>query len=360
MKKKKRVLLGMSGGVDSSVAALMLKKRGYDVIGITMQLLPKEDIQSSACCNLSAIHDAKRVCHSLNIVHYTLNIRENFKKKVIDYFVDGYTKGTTPNPCVECNRHIKFDELQTKAKELEVDFVATGHYCKKTYRPKHQIYSLKKAKDAHKDQTYFLYMLSSEQLKTTLFPLGNLLKSEVRQIAAAHGLINANKPESQEICFVPGSYKDFINKQLENNPLPKGEVVDVTGAVLGYHQGIHTVTIGQRKGLQISHPEPLYVLKIDPIYHRVTVGKKDDLTCTVIQLVQTTLVNPNETLLQRSFQMKIRYNMTPFMATVISQDPLRQCLTLELSTPQSFVTPGQSGVLYDKDRVVGGGIITLA
>ncbi len=356
MARKKRVLVGMSGGVDSSVAAALLQKRGYEVIGITMQMLPKDKQDLSACCNLNAVNDAKKVAGKLKIPHYTLNIRDTFQHKVIDHFVNSYLEGYTPNPCVECNRHIKFDELYQKAKELEADFVATGHYVKRTYSAQKKQFLLKKAKDTTKDQSYFLYMIDSHKLDYILFPLGGFLKPEIRRMAEDFGLINAQKPDSQEICFVTGrSYRDFIDEQLQGKQVKSGEIIDTSGKILGFHQGIHTVTIGQRKGLGISSPEPLYVYKIDAIHNRVMVGKKGELNSSDLKIRQTVLVNPSENLVGRKFHMKSRYNMTPFQAIVTAQEG--EFVSIHMPVAQEFITPGQSGVLYDKDRVVGGGII---
>lgn len=354
-KVKKRVIVGMSGGVDSSVTAALLKQRGYDVIGITFQMLPEEK-KESACCNIHTITDAKRVCHKLNIPHYTINIRDTFQKNVIAPFVKNYLNGLTPNPCVECNRHIKFDELERHAKDLGADYVATGHYCKRTYSAKTQTYYLKKAKDSHKDQTYFLYMLTHQRLATTLFPLGNLLKTEIRALAHRFDLINADRPESQDICFVTGnSYKETIEKEAPELLPPPGDIVTLDGKVLGQHKGIHTVTIGQRKGLGIAAPEPLYVLKINPTTHTVTVGGKDDIITKIIHIQNFSAVVPHFNLTGKTFDVKSRYNMTPFKAKVIHHSPEK--LSLECKLGQTFVTPGQSAVLYDKDWVVGGGII---
>jgi tRNA-uridine 2-sulfurtransferase len=353
---KPRVLVGMSGGVDSSVAAALLKRRGYDVIGITFQMMPHEEKEVSACCNIHTISDAKRVSATLAIPHYTINIREHFQDKVISPFVNSYLQGVTPNPCVECNRHIKFDELEVKAKELGADFVATGHYCQRIFNPHSGLYQLNKAKDIKKDQTYFLYMLTSEQLSRTLFPLGRLIKPQIRELAHRFGLINANRPESMDICFVTGnSYKQVVEREAVDRLPPHGDVIDTTGRILGRHRGIHTVTIGQRKGLGIAHSEPLYVIKIDPVFNTVTLGKRDDVVTKKIAVTELTLVNPNDNILGRTFDVKTRYNMIPFRATVIehSGDTIR----LHSRLGQSFVTPGQSCVLYFGNRVIGGGII---
>ncbi len=357
MKQKKRVLVGMSGGVDSSVTAALLKKRGYDVIGITMQLLSKEEEHESACCNIDAITDAKRVAHHLKIPHYTLNIRDEFKHHVIDYFVNEYLIGQTPNPCVECNRHIKFDALFQKSKELDADYVATGHYCKITKNNKTGKLYLNKAFDLTKDQSYFLYMLQSDQLKKTLFPLGNYTKTRIREMAESFGLLNAKKSDSQDICFVTrGGYSDFIDKHI-NKPVRPGNIIDKDGKVLGEHKGIHHYTIGQKKGLSLPFPAPLYVIKINARDNTLIVGQKEDLQDTIIKLSTVTLVNPNDSILGHTFDIKTRSQMIAFKATIIEQTPTT--LTLHTSTPQHCLSPGQSGVLYLKNRVIGGGIITL-
>ena len=355
-KKKKRVLLGMSGGVDSSVCALLLKKRGYDVIGITLQLLPKDNEKQSACCNLNSINDAKRVAARLNIPHYTLNIRDNFKKRVIDYFVDSYLQGDTPNPCVECNRYIKFDELKKKADELGAEYIATGHYCKRTVSKDGKLFNLKKAKDPRKDQTYFLYMVDSPQLEYTLFPLGGYTKAEIREIAEKNNLINAKKPDSQEICFVTqGNYKNFIQSQIEDRQVKHGDIVNTKGEVLGQHTGLYQYTIGQRKGLGIASQEPLYVIDVNVIKNHVIVGGKDDLLHHTMKIETLSLVNPNEDILGKTFDIKTRYQMTPFRGRVVEQN--NDCVTVKMTVPQGQLSPGQSAVFYKQDRVVGGGII---
>ncbi|RAP33846.1 tRNA 2-thiouridine(34) synthase MnmA [Candidatus Marinamargulisbacteria bacterium SCGC AG-410-N11] len=356
MKRKKRVIVGMSGGVDSSVTAALLKKRGYDVIGITMQLLQKDSEKLSACCNLSSINDAKRVAHALKIPHYTINCRSNFQQKVIDYFINDYLLGYTPNPCVECNRYIKFDELYSKMKDLDADYVATGHYCKITSNPNKTRFFLKKAKDHSKDQSYFLYMMQSSQLKSILFPLGNYLKSEIRKMAQDLKFVNANKQDSQEICFVTkGSYRQFIEDNVSANQLRAGHITDINGKILGQHDGIHRFTIGQRRGIPIQSNVPYYVIKINAKTNTVIVGQKGDLHQSSVKLHTFTLVNHDESIIGKTFNIKSRYQMVPFKATVLDYQDNQ--VILKSHTPQQFVTPGQSGVLYQNDRVVGGGII---
>tara|TARA_A100001015_G_scaffold36652_1_gene40391 strand:+ start:506 stop:1591 length:1086 start_codon:yes stop_codon:yes gene_type:complete len=352
---KKRVIVGMSGGVDSSVTAAILKERGFDVIGITMQLLPFEEQKVSACCNLGAVDDARRVCASLNIPHYVINSREIFKERVIDPFVATYSEGKTPNPCVECNRFIKFDELMKRADALDAYYIATGHYCKITKSRNSDERFLKAANDQGKDQSYFLYMLNQSTLKRLLFPLGKYTKSEIRQKAERLGLINATKKDSQEICFVSKtSYREFVQDRISASDLKSGLIRHTNGDVLGEHSGIHQFTIGQRKGLNVSYKHPLYVHRIDAITHDVIVGDSASVPSKFVQLHTVTSVS-NEKLPSQWLDIKLRYLMIPIRGRVV--DHQNEHATIELKTPKSFVTPGQSCVFYSGDRILGGGVI---
>ena len=352
----KRVIIGMSGGVDSSVAAALLKEQGYEVIGITLQLLAQDTERESACCNVGSICDAKQVAHRLGIPHYTINSRDVFEDKVIDHFVSQYLNGFTPNPCVECNRHIKFDELRQKAKELNADYVATGHYCRRVYDETSQTYHLKKGRDENKDQSYFLYMLTNHDLQDILFPLGDFTKAEIRQKAKDLNLINADKPESQEICFVTQkSYRNFIEERLDGKLPPHGDIIGKDGEVLGQHKGLYHYTVGQRRGLNLPSQVPLFVLKINPDNNTILVGPKDDLKQKELSLSQFSLVNEKADVIGEEFGIKLRYQMQDMWGRLLSVSG--STAIVEIPTSHSFVAGGQSCVIYDQDRVIGGGII---
>jgi tRNA-specific 2-thiouridylase len=351
---KKSVIVGMSGGVDSSVCAAILKSRGYRVIGMTMQLL--DDAHASRCCNVSDVTDAKRVCAQLGIPHYTLNTKTLFKDSVIDPFIRSYLNGETPNPCVNCNRFIKFDALLEKANALGIDYVATGHYCKKTYSNKTKTYRLNQAADDQKDQTYFLYMLNQATLSRVLFPLGGYTKTEIRRIAQHHGLITANKKESQDICFVQ-NYKPFVEKHSDPADRKPGSIVDTTGRYLGDHQGLYLYTVGQRRGLNLGTEVPYYVIELDTDTNRVIVDTQPAMSVQTISLHTVSFMNPNEPIHAQTYSIKTRYQMPPILGTVQTYDPASATAVIQLNTPTHATANGQSLVLYDKNRVVGGGII---
>ena len=355
MKRKKRVIIGMSGGVDSSVAAALLKKRGYEVIGMTLQLLEKDKQEQSACCNLSSVNDAKRVAYQLKIPHYIIDIRQDFQEKVIQNFINQYHNGQTPNPCVECNRHIKFDHILKKASEIGFDLMATGHYCIRRKAPKKNIYHLYKGNDEKKDQSYFLYMLTQEQLKRTVFPLGGYTKPKIRELAKQLNLVNAQKKESQEICFVPKDYKKYVESHSDTSQL-KGNIELEDGTVIGTHPGIHHYTIGQSKGLGLSHHERLFVLKIIGQDKTVVVGPKEKLFRYNFTILKPSWIGnaPNT---NDIFDLKVRYQMTSIKAKIKSEGENQ--VQIESNHPISSISPGQSAVLYQNNRVVGGGIVSI-
>ena len=348
----KRVLVAMSGGVDSSVAAAVLKERGYDVIGVTMQLWDNSAEKSSgSCCSIEDIHDARRVAYQLDIPHYVVNLKEAFSRHVIDYFVNSYLKGETPNPCLKCNEHLKFDILLRKACELEADYLATGHYAR-ILNDGEGSYHLLKGVDTSKDQSYFLFTLGQKELKRLLFPLGDITKAEVRDIAGKKGLKVADKGESQEICFVPdGDYSAFLSARTDD--FTSGEIVDADGNVLGRHEGIHRFTVGQRRGIGISANKPLYVTAIDKGAGRITVGSKEELLSNGLEAQFVNLVNPEEGFPDRAV-CKIRYRHPGAESSVVFEDGL---LRIYFKEPQGAVAPGQAAVLYNGDEVVGGGWI---
>ncbi len=352
---KKRVLVGMSGGVDSSVTAHLLKQQGYEVIGVTMKVWPQDCISRAEdkCCGPSAIADARSVAHRLGVPHYVVDEANEFEKLVINYFSSEYQAGRTPNPCVMCNELLKFGNLWNKAKALGADYIATGHYAIIEHNPDGVV--LRKGRDDRKDQSYFLFSLRAEQLGRALTPLGGMTKPEIRDIAREIGLKVADKPDSQEICFVPGNdYKAFLKSHMGESEFHRGGLYDTTGKFLGEHEGIEMFTIGQRKGLPGGSPTPRYVVDIDPETSRVIVGGEEDLICEEFEVDRVNWLVPTDAI-PETVSVKIRY---AHPGTPASVEPFgNQKARVKLPTPQRAVTPGQAAVFYDGDKVVGGGWI---
>lgn len=353
----KRVLLGMSGGVDSSVSAILLKEAGYKVIGATMELWQDEkNNQESGCCSFSAVYDAKRVCDMLEIPHYTLNYKQEFKEHVIDDFIGCYKCGKTPNPCIECNKHMKFDLFYRKALELGCDYVSTGHYAKTEFSEEYNQYVLKKSSAEKKDQTYFLYGIPKEIIPKMIFPLENYKdKSEIRQIAEKYNLMVAKKPDSQEVCFIPDNdYSKFLIDNLDELPT-KGNIVTTKGEILGKHKGLIYYTVGQRKGLGISYKEPLYVIKLDTKKNQAVVGTEEELYSKDLYANELNFLLFDTLKEAIKVKAKIRYRAKEADAIVKPID--ENTVKVEFIEPQRAITPGQSVVFYQDDIVVGGGKI---
>lgn len=356
---KKKVMLGMSGGVDSSVAAAVLLKEGYDVIGATMQIWPDMDEErqkrEGGCCSLSAVDDARRVANKLGIPYYVLNFKSVFEEKVIDYFKDEYLKGRTPNPCIACNRHVKWEAMLGKAVSMGIDYVATGHYARVEYDDARKRYLLKKSATDKKDQTYALYNLTQEQLSHTLMPIGAYTKDRVRELARELGLTVASKPDSQEICFVEDNdYGRFIAENTENAVLP-GDFTDNEGNVLGRHKGIVHYTVGQRKGLGIAFGRPMFVLRIDAGKNRVVLGEEGEVFSKALTANDLNFISIDRLTEPMEVKAKIRYSAREARALIIPVGT--DLVRVEFEEPQRAVTPGQSVVFYDRDVVVGGGTI---
>jgi len=359
MEINNRVAIGMSGGVDSSVAAYLLKKEGFDVIGLTMKVWVDHEAKAfdsdKSCCSLRATQDAKKVAEMLGVPHYTVDFSEVFYDKIVNYFINEYLKGRTPNPCVLCNRQIKFGELLEKAFELGAYYIATGHYVRKDYDEKTKRYLLKKGIDSSKDQSYVLYRLTQKQLEHALFPLGNYKKEEIRALAEELKLPVAKKPESQEICFIPDNdYSGFIKRQVKDEIKP-GEFRDVHGKFLGYHKGIIHYTIGQRRGLGLSSDRPLYVVDIDVKNNVVVVGHQEDVWGEELISSNNNFISIEKLKREMKVTAKIRYTAKEEEAIIKPYEEDK--VLVKFLKPQRAITPGQSVVFYDKDVVVGGGII---
>ncbi len=353
----KKALIAMSGGVDSSVAAFLIKQQGLDATGVTMKLYDNEDIgiaRENTCCSDDDIADARAVCARLSIPYYVFNFRDDFNTEVIDRFIKAYENGSTPNPCIDCNRYIKFERLMRRMAELNMDYVVTGHYARIEYDEERKRYLLKKALDDKKDQSYVLYSLTQEQLSHTLFPLGSLNKDEVRKIAEENGFVNAKKHDSQDICFVPdGKYTEFI-EGYTGKKYECGDFVDRDGKRLGEHKGIIRYTIGQRKGLGLALPAPMYVLEKDLDNNKVVLGFNDDLFTKELYAEDINLISIKEVNEPIRVSAKVRYNQKEQPATV-ERDGDR--LHIVFDEPQRAICKGQAVVLYDGDIVVGGGKI---
>lgn len=351
-----KAMIAMSGGVDSSVAALVLKQQGFDEIGCTMKLYQNnnyDSMGSRTCCSIDDVEDARSVAFRIGIPYYVFNYKDEFKRCVIDKFIDSYERGLTPNPCIDCNRYLKFSKLYERARILGCDYIATGHYAR--IEKSGSRYILKKALDKSKDQSYVLYFLTQEQLAHTLFPLGNMQKSETRIIAESNGFINADKPDSQDICFVPnGDYAKVI-EQYSQKQYPKGDFVTSEGVVLGTHKGIIRYTIGQRKGLGISAETPLYVCRVCPANNTIVLGKNNDLFYNTVFVNEFNWISGEAPKSSISCCVKIRYRQTEQQAKVYPQAD--GSVKIVFDTPQRAITPGQAAVLYDEDTVLGGGTI---
>ena len=366
---KTTIAVAMSGGVDSSTVAAMLRAEGHDVVGLTMQLWNQRRLAGHAgmpetsqgrCCSIDDVYDARRVAETIGIPYYVVNHEDRFERDVVRPFVQEYLSGRTPIPCSLCNNHLKFDQLLIVAQQIGADSLATGHYARVEHDEATGRWLLKRPADTSKDQTYFLFGLTQEQLSRTLFPLGNMTKPEVRELAKKHGLALAEKPDSQEICFVPGGdYKNFIDAYLaeegESLPDTSGELVTTDGKVIGEHQGIHNFTVGQRKGLGVATGSPLYVIQIKGDAHQVVVGNSDDLYTPTLRARRVNLISVDDLREPMRVTVKIRHRHEA--APALLQKSGDDELLVTFDQPQRAVTPGQAAVFYDGDVVVGGGWI---
>ena len=379
MTESETIAVAMSGGVDSSTVAAMLRAEGHTVIGLTMQLWNQRRLAGHAgmpasvqgrCCSIDDVYDARRVAETLGIPYYVVNHEERFERDVVRPFVEEYLAGRTPIPCSLCNNHLKFDQLLIVARQIGADYVATGHYAQVAFDEQRNRWLLKRPADRSKDQTYFLFGLTQEQLSRTLFPLGGMTKPEVRELARQHGLLIAEKPDSQEICFVPGGdYKRFLEAYLtEQGSAPAGtsgdaisgemlagEMVTTDGKVIGEHAGVHNFTVGQRKGLGIATGSPLYVIQIKNDTRQVVVGDNEELYSRTLRARRVNLISTDEVREPMRVAVKIRHKHQP--APAIMESAGTEEILVTFDEPQRAITPGQAAVFYDGDIVVGGGWI---
>ena len=365
----KTIAVAMSGGVDSSTVAAMLRADGHEVIGLTMQLWNQRRMAGHAgmpeavqgrCCSLDDVYDARRVAETLGIPYYVVNHEERFEHDVVKPFVEEYLSGRTPIPCSLCNNHLKFDQLLIVAQQIGADALATGHYARVEFDEQRGRWLLKRPADSSKDQTYFLFGLTQDQLSRTLFPLGEMTKPQVRDLARHHGLALAAKPDSQEICFVPGGdYKKFLDAYLaeqgESLPDTAGELVTTTGEVIGEHNGIHNFTVGQRKGLGVATGSPLYVIQIKGDQRQVVVGNQDELYSRTLRARRVNLISVENLAAPMRVTVKIRHRHEGAPALIENSGDGEVLVTFD--EPQRAITPGQAAVFYDGDVVVGGGWI---
>ena len=361
MTVKKKVVVAMSGGVDSSVAAALLLEQGYEVIGVTMQIwdagITEVAGEHVGCCSLTAVEDARRVASQLDIPYYVMNFRDVFEEKVIKYFTAEYLRGRTPNPCIACNRYVKFEALLDKALGLGADYIATGHYARLEYSPAHGRYTVRRAHDQKKDQTYVLYGLTQQQLARTLMPLWEFNKDQVRKIAGDLGLSVAFKAESQEICFVlDDNYRNFLREKASD--IQPGDFLNMKGEVIGRHQGIPFYTIGQRRGLGLSGGQRLYVVNIDQAQNTITVGPEAAILDTDLIAKDLNLVLYDMLTETIEIEAQVRYNGSPAPASLKPLEGGR--LHVHFQKPQRSITPGQAVVFYQGDYLVGGATIERA
>ncbi|MFP4081502.1 MAG: tRNA 2-thiouridine(34) synthase MnmA [Candidatus Aminicenantes bacterium] len=361
--KRERVIVAMSGGVDSSVAAALLQQQGYEVMGVTMDLfsLPRDYCRSEklrSCCGWKAVEDAHRVATLLGIPHYVADLKKDFEKKVISDFCEQYVRGRTPNPCIRCNQYIKFQVLMDRAEKLDAHYLATGHHARIEYDSQTGRFHLKKGKDREKEQSYFLYPLTQNQLSRTLMPVGHFTKRQVRGKAHDFGLPVAQRPESQEVCFIPDhNYSAFLQKRMPQ-AFRSGPIVNVEHEILGYHQGIAHFTVGQRRGMGLAAPHPLYVVEIQGDKNRIVVGRDEDLHKRELIASHIHLISGERVEKSLAVKAKIRYKHQESKAVLFPLDSTKARVWFK--SPQRAITPGQSIVFYDGDIVVGGGIIEKA